>query len=120
MEGWTFKNNMYSLQMVHVISLMKDNYNKAKICPYRGQTVDLNRQYSYYTDSKSSKYVTSQTTYCDLKIEPELNKIMERSRNEAELRYVWTEWRQSIGPTNKNTFMRYLDLANQAAERLGY
>lgn len=44
---------------------------------------------------------------------------MENSRSEPELRYVWSQWSEKTGPPIKNTFMRYLDLANQAAERHG-
>lgn len=44
---------------------------------------------------------------------------MENSRSEPELRYVWSQWCEKTGPPIKNTFMRYLDLANQAAERHG-
>lgn len=40
---------------------------------------------------------------------------MQRSRSEQELRYFWNIWRESTGPPIKNTFMRYLDIANQAA-----
>lgn len=97
-------------QITHVTNLMKENYNKAKICPYRGQTIDLNR----YGTNKTSFHA-----YCDLMLEPDLNRIMEKSRNENELRYVWSEWREKVGPPVRNTFMRYLDLANQAAERHG-
>lgn len=89
---------------------MKENYNQVKICPFRGQ-IETN----HYGNN-----VTSFHAYCDLKLEPDLNAIMEKSRNEEELRYVWSEFREKVGPPIRNTFMRYLDLANQAAERHGF
>lgn len=90
---------------------MKENYNQAKICPYRGHTSDNNRYGSN---------VTSFHAYCDLKLEPDLTKIMEKSRNEEELRHVWSEWREKVGSPIRNTFMRYVDLSNQAAEKHGF
>jgi peptidyl-dipeptidase A len=88
---------------------MKDNYNQARICPYRGKTTN-----------QLIENTTSFHAYCDLRLEPDLTKIMEKSRNEEELRYVWSEFREKVGPPNRNTFMRYVDLANQAATRHGF
>lgn len=45
---------------------------------------------------------------------------MERSRSEPELRHIWNSWREKAGIPIKNTFMRYLDLANQAANKHGF
>jgi peptidyl-dipeptidase A len=45
---------------------------------------------------------------------------MEVSRSETELRHVWTMWRDRTGPSARNTFMRYISLANQAAEQHGF
>jgi peptidyl-dipeptidase A len=89
--------------------MMKDHYNQVRICPYRG--VNL------YSDGSN---VTTFHAYCDLRLEPDLAKIMERSRNEEELRYVWSEYREKIGPPIRNTFMRYVDLSNQAAQLHGF
>lgn len=90
---------------------MKENYNQAKICPFRGHTTDSNR---------FGNVTTSFHAYCDLKLEPDLTRIMEKSRSEEELRHVWSEWREKVGPPIRNTFMRYVDLSNQAAERHGF
>ncbi|XP_065090381.1 angiotensin-converting enzyme-like [Ochlerotatus camptorhynchus] len=103
-------------EITHVISLMKDNYNNAKLCPFHGPLATAVASDS----SKSSNYVTGYTAYCDLKLEPDIAQIMETSRIEPELRHYWSAWREKTGPPVKNTFMRYLDLANQAAERHGF
>ncbi|XP_055595323.1 angiotensin-converting enzyme-like [Uranotaenia lowii] len=103
-------------EITHVISLMKENYNNVKLCPYNGPQPTAGGTDAY----RSSNYVTGYTTYCDLKLEPDLVQLMETSRVEPELRYYWTAWREKTGPPVKNTFMRYLDLANQAAERHGF
>ncbi|XP_055641071.1 angiotensin-converting enzyme-like isoform X2 [Toxorhynchites rutilus septentrionalis] len=98
-------------EITHVISLMKENYNSAKVCPFQGPQA---------TPHKSASYVSGYSTYCDLRIEPDLVQIMQTSRVEPELNYFWSTWRDKTGPPIKNTFMRYLDLANQAAERHGF
>lgn len=101
-------SSLYS-QITHLISMMKENYNQVRICPYRG--INL------YPDGAN---VTAFHAYCDLRLEPDLTKIIERSRNEEELRYVWSEYREKIGPPIRNTFMRYVDLSNQAAQLHGF
>lgn len=97
-------------QITHVINLMKENYNQVRICPYRGST-DID----HYGNN-----VTTFHAYCDLSLEPDLTRIMEKSRDEEELRHIWSEWRDKVGPPSRNTFMRYIDLANSAAIRHGF
>lgn len=92
---------------------MKENYNNAKVCPYHGP-------HATAIAAQSANYVTGYETYCDLKLEPDLVQIMETSKLEPELKHYWTAWREKSGPPVKNTFMRYIDLANQAAERHGF
>lgn len=108
-------------EITHLITTMKDNYNNVKICPYRGQSPNIYSGPYEFARGQSSResYVTAYTGFCDLRLDPDLNRIMENSRLEPELRYVWTAFRDKTGPPIKNTFMRYLDLANQAAEKHG-
>ncbi|XP_055544079.1 angiotensin-converting enzyme-like [Wyeomyia smithii] len=103
-------------EITHVISLMKENYNNAKLCPFPGSQPTFTGSNSY----RSSNYVATYSSYCDLKLEPDLVRIMESSRIEPELRHYWLSWHEKTGPPVKNTFMRYIDLANQAAERHGF
>lgn len=42
------------------------------------------------------------------------------SRSEPELRHIWSEWHNKIGPPIRNSYMRYLNIANRAAELHGY
>lgn len=108
------------LELIQIIARMKNNFNEAKICPYRGETVELLSQVNPKIDvGQSANYVTSYTGYCDLQLDPDIIRIMERSRSEPELRYVWTMWREKTGPPVRNTFMRYIDLSNQAAQLHG-
>ncbi|XP_055387063.1 angiotensin-converting enzyme-like [Condylostylus longicornis] len=109
------------LELQHVLNLLKDNYNNAKICPFPNNRLTENT----YTPSNlypipiTNNYVKTTTGYCGLKIN-DLTKIMENSKIEAELRYIWTAWRDVTGPPLRNTFMRYVDLVNQAARIHGF
>lgn len=124
-------------EYLYLVGLMKDSYNSAKICPYHAE-----QQRTYYYDSTTiaridpklgeyspaaassayspSSIAASHQQFCDLKLEPDLVRIMETSRNDLELSYVWEQWHEKTGPPMRNTFMRYLVLANEAAERHGF
>lgn len=75
---------------------MKDIYNNIRICPFNGFN-----------------------NLCDMRLEPDIGRIMAHSRNYDELQYIWSEWRKKSGPPLKNKFMRYVQLANQAAIQTG-
>lgn len=77
---------------------MKDIYSHIRICPYNSQ----------------------EHIYCDLELEPDIKRIMAHSRNHYELVHIWQEWHNKVGPPLKNRFMRYVELANQAARINGF
>lgn len=52
---------------------------------------------------------------CNLNLEPEITKILVESRNEPELRHMWLEWRNGIGPNVRNLYRDYVHLMNKAA-----
>lgn len=58
-------------------------------------------------------------SYCDMQLDPEISRILAHSRIERELIYVWKGFREKTGPRLKNKFMRYVQLANQAARLNG-
>jgi hypothetical protein len=66
-------HSFFSWQINQVISLMKENFNSAKICPYKGKPQDYNFPFSSAVE-KSSNYVTGSTEFCDLKLDPDLNR----------------------------------------------
>nr|QGW57578.1 angiotensin converting enzyme [Ophraella communa] len=53
--------------------------------------------------------------HCGLRLQPDLSKIMAKSRNWDELQHVWTEWRRSSGQKMKDTYEQMVKLSNQAA-----
>lgn len=94
-------------ELSEIISQMKERYNNIRLCPYRPKL-------------SSNIYSHDILNNCNLKLDPDLVQIMELSRNEPELKYIWEQWREQIGPPIRNTFMRYIDLSNQAAEKNGF
>lgn len=54
-----------------------------------------------------------------MQLDPEMSRILAHSRIESELLYVWKSFRDQTGPKLKNRFMRYVHLANQAAQATG-
>ncbi|XP_048526502.1 angiotensin-converting enzyme isoform X1 [Dendroctonus ponderosae] len=53
--------------------------------------------------------------HCGLKLQPDLNKIMAKSRNWDELQHVWTEWRRQTGQKMKDLYEQMVRLSNEAA-----
>lgn len=121
-----------------LIQQMKDNYKHARVCPYRGtqsevvnQSVQMNEnaigiisiapnESTFSMQTNNFNTHPTDTGYCDLSIDNDIPRIMERSRNEAELKYIWSAWHEKTGAPNRNNFMRYIDLANQAAIAHGF
>ena len=48
-----------------------------------------------------------------------MTKILRESRNEEELRHVWTEWHDKCGTPIKEKFVRFVELGNKAAKLNG-
>lgn len=51
----------------------------------------------------------------DLVFFSDLIQIMANSRNEAELKHVWNEWRGKTGKPIRPLFAQYVSLLNEAA-----
>ncbi|XP_075988484.1 angiotensin-converting enzyme-like isoform X2 [Anticarsia gemmatalis] len=124
-------------ELQQIITEMKEIYNSAKICPYGQKPYDPHIPripYSNeYQDSSMSYQLSNQgyqhyqpmetpenSNYCDMQLDPEISRILAHSRIESELLYVWRSFRDQTGPKLRNRFMRYVALANQAAEATGY
>ncbi|XP_011494543.1 PREDICTED: angiotensin-converting enzyme [Ceratosolen solmsi marchali] len=84
-------------EMHHLIMEMKELYNRVKLCPYR-----------------------KIGAACDLTFETDVAKIMSQSRDYDELLHYWQAWHEAVGPPLKNKYVRYVQLANQAAKLSGF
>ena len=49
----------------------------------------------------------------------DLNQIFATSRDEAELKYAWVEWRNQVGKPLLPLFKKYVALANEGAKAHG-
>ncbi|CAH0717042.1 unnamed protein product, partial [Brenthis ino] len=129
-------------EIQQLITEMKEIYNSAKICPYGQKPYDphvpvvrsypteypeTNRGYQPYQLSNQpfQHYQLQQENsdypnYCDMQLDPEISRILAHSRIESELLYVWKSFRDKTGPKLKNRFMRYVQLANEAAVNTGF
>ncbi|KAF7993377.1 hypothetical protein HCN44_007880 [Aphidius gifuensis] len=76
----------------HVIVEMKELYTRTRLCPYKKMGI-----------------------ICDLDMDHDVSKIMAQSRDYDELLHYWRAWQEAIGPPLKNKYIRYVQLANQAA-----
>lgn len=118
---------------------MKEIYNSAKICPFGQKPYDphipkippnpaaipvTNSQSYHLSNQPFQHYQPNQENpdypnYCDMQLDPEISRILAHSRIEKELLYVWKSFRDKTGPKLKNKFMRYVQLANEAAINTG-
>lgn len=48
-----------------------------------------------------------------------LTRIMSTSRDYDELLWAWQSWRDEVGPSAKDDYIRYVELKNEAAEANG-
>ncbi|XP_059351358.1 angiotensin-converting enzyme-like [Daphnia carinata] len=87
-------------------ALPDDQYKK-----YAQLETDMTKHYS---TTKICSFKNKET--CNLSLEPELTKIMAESRNEKELRHVWTEWHDKSGGPIKHKYKEFVEISNQAAK----
>ncbi|KAG8034806.1 hypothetical protein G9C98_007882 [Cotesia typhae] len=81
----------------HLIVEMKELHSRARLCPYKKTGIT-----------------------CDMDMTAEVSKIMAQSRDYEELLHYWRAWHEAVGPPLKNKYMRYVQLANQAARLNGF
>lgn len=55
-----------------------------------------------------------------LSLEPDLSKIMRKSRDPEELLFAWKGWRKAVGPRMKPLYERIVDLLNIGAREHGW
>ena len=52
--------------------------------------------------------------------EPDLERIMQRSRDPVELFWSWQQWRRTVGPPIRMLYPAVVNLMNQGARNNGY
>lgn len=78
-------------QLLEAVSAMESNYAKVRVCDYKDKSK------------------------CDLQLEPEIESILETSRDPEELQYYWQQWYDKAGAPTRKHFDTYVRLTNEAA-----
>ncbi|KAH8287896.1 hypothetical protein KR018_006541, partial [Drosophila ironensis] len=77
-------------------SNMSDNYKNVKLCAYK------------------------QPSNCTLRLIPEVQAIVQASRDLEEIEYYWFEWRNRTGIATRPQFVAFMDLYKKTAQLNGY
>ncbi|XP_017782037.1 PREDICTED: angiotensin-converting enzyme-like [Nicrophorus vespilloides] len=80
-------------QYTKTVNEMSGVYSTAKICPFDNQKCDIKTE--------------------GLSLEPGIESIMSTSKNEKELLYAWSAWRDATGMNLRKQFQTYVDLSNE-------
>ncbi|KAK6619979.1 hypothetical protein RUM44_006379 [Polyplax serrata] len=91
----------------------------------RGPTYnfDQNRKLIKVLGKLSSIYEASEVCLDDgtcFRGEPDLERIMTKSRNPSVLLWAWTEWRNKVGPPSRTLYPSMVSLLNEGARNGGY
>ncbi|CAO1342417.1 unnamed protein product [Diamesa hyperborea] len=77
----------------------------------------INDMKQNYAEMRIPKYGNSSTEEGDyLSLNPDISKIMEKSRDPEELKYYWLQWYTELGRQNKKKYFNYVELRNEAAK----
>ncbi|XP_060649906.1 angiotensin-converting enzyme [Drosophila nasuta] len=79
-------------QFLDTISAMESNYAKVKVCDYKNNTK------------------------CDLALEPEIEEVIQTSRDPEELKHYWVQFYDKAGTAVRSEFERYVELNTKAAK----
>ena len=63
----------------------------------------------------TGKVCTKEDTHKCLPLEPDLEDIMAKSRDPAQLLWAWKGWRDATGPKIKPLYQTFVTLRNQGA-----
>ncbi|KAH8410152.1 hypothetical protein KR009_007031, partial [Drosophila setifemur] len=77
-------------------SNLSENYKNVKLCAYK------------------------QPTNCTLRLIPEVQSIVQGSRDLEEIEYYWFEWRNRTGLATRPQFVAFMELYKKTAELNGY
>ncbi|EDW51699.1 angiotensin-converting enzyme [Drosophila sechellia] len=85
------------LKLVYALaSSMSDNYHNVKLCAYK------------------------QPGNCTLRLIPDVQSIVQGSRDLDEIEYYWFEWRSRTGLATRSQFVDFMDLYKKTAQLNGY
>ncbi|XP_055929558.1 inactive angiotensin-converting enzyme-related protein-like [Argiope bruennichi] len=85
---------------------MKNTYSTAKVCPYISPEASANS--------------VQNPKDCKLSLEPDIQRILTKSRDYDELAHVWKAWRDAAGKPIREKYLRFVNLSNEAARLNGF
>ncbi|SPP82519.1 angiotensin-converting enzyme [Drosophila guanche] len=94
--GYEALNAMELSQVYAMASSMGDSYRNVKLCAYK------------------------QPGNCTLRLIPEVQAIVQQSRDLDEIEYYWFEWRQRTGLATRGPFVAFMELYKKTAQVNGY
>ncbi|KAB7494290.1 hypothetical protein Anas_03906 [Armadillidium nasatum] len=138
------------IEFEELLQNMTAAYSEAKICPYNPdkandqtflkrprrtfvrkindfrnyvfleENYQLQSQFTRNNDSSDYKDRTEDVCLPTLRLEPDLEHIMAKSRNPEELLYVWRAWREASGRPLRRQYSRFIEISNKAARLNGF
>lgn len=102
---------------IKCLSIWKRFTARPRFVPSRTQPVVIYRSIPVHFQSLwqfSSKFLIQSCYFV-----ADINAILQGSRNEEELRHVWTQWRDVTGKPMKKLYERFVELSNEAAKLNG-
>jgi len=93
-----------------LMSDMRDIYSRGQICPYVKPPRNAARLSTVRSDSIK----------CNLALDPDLTRIMAKSRDLDELAHTWQQWHEVTGRQLRAKFVRYVELSNEGARLNGF
>ncbi|XP_037711430.1 angiotensin-converting enzyme [Drosophila subpulchrella] len=94
--GYEALNDRDLKRVYALASNMSDNYHNVKLCAYK------------------------QPENCTLRLIPEVQSIVQGSRDLDEIEYYWFEWRRRTGLATRSQFVAFMDLYKKTAQLNGY
>ncbi|KAK4008522.1 hypothetical protein OUZ56_013657 [Daphnia magna] len=100
---------------------LKRKFKKSTVLGSSVLPEDVLAQYNQLESDMSKTHSTTKvcayqnSTSCNLSLDPDVKKIMKESRNEQELRHIWTEWHNKSGNLIRKPYEQFVKLSNQAA-----
>lgn len=94
--GYEALGDMELNQIYALAANMSNSYQRVKLCAFR-------HPYN-----------------CTLRLIPEVQRVVQESRNLQEIEYYWLEWRRSIGLATRKQFVAFMELYKKSAKLNGF
>lgn len=94
--GYEALGGLEANQLYALTANMSNNYQRVKLCAFR------------------------QPHNCTLRLIPDVQQLVQDSRNLEEIEYYWLEWRRSTGLATRQQFVAFMELYKKTAKLNGF